>query len=91
MSFDLVIYAPSTARDTSGSQAATQEAAIPGGRSTMALGGFVDWRGRAINREVHGGVTATWFMHGEPLCTDPCPADIFIAMHMCFPIFKLLL
>ncbi|CAN6249178.1 unnamed protein product [Urochloa humidicola] len=31
--------------------------------STMALGGFVDWRGSLINKEVHGGVRAAWFMY----------------------------
>ncbi|KAL6903590.1 hypothetical protein ACP4OV_004403 [Aristida adscensionis] len=29
----------------------------------MALGGFVDWRGNPIKREVHGGVRAAWFTH----------------------------
>ncbi|KAM0904108.1 hypothetical protein ACQ4PT_018222 [Festuca glaucescens] len=36
----------------------------------MALGGFVDWRGRAINGEVHGGVRATWFLHVMTLVTN---------------------
>ncbi|KAL6652478.1 hypothetical protein ACP70R_011403 [Stipagrostis hirtigluma subsp. patula] len=31
--------------------------------STMAIVGFVDWRGNPINREVHGGVRAAGFMH----------------------------
>ncbi|KAK3144404.1 hypothetical protein QOZ80_4AG0312650 [Eleusine coracana subsp. coracana] len=29
----------------------------------MAIGGFVDWKRKPINRKVHGGVKATWFMH----------------------------
>ncbi|KAI4968541.1 hypothetical protein ZWY2020_045871 [Hordeum vulgare] len=29
----------------------------------MALGGFVDWRGNAINKQVHGGVRAAWFLY----------------------------
>ncbi|KAM3368311.1 hypothetical protein ACQJBY_016689 [Aegilops geniculata] len=29
----------------------------------MAPGGFVDWRGNAINKEVHGGVRAAWFLY----------------------------
>ncbi|CAO2035568.1 unnamed protein product [Urochloa humidicola] len=29
----------------------------------MAIRGFVDWRGNPINREVHGGVRAAWFIY----------------------------
>uniref|UniRef100_J3LZ52 Major facilitator superfamily (MFS) profile domain-containing protein n=1 Tax=Oryza brachyantha TaxID=4533 RepID=J3LZ52_ORYBR len=29
----------------------------------MAVGGFVDWRGNPINRKVHGGVRAAWFVY----------------------------
>ncbi|TKW05139.1 hypothetical protein SEVIR_7G156400v4 [Setaria viridis] len=29
----------------------------------MAVGGFVDWRGSLIKKEVHGGVRAAWFMY----------------------------
>nr|CAB3484954.1 unnamed protein product [Digitaria exilis] len=29
----------------------------------MAIGGFVDWRGNLIKREVHGGVRTAWFMY----------------------------
>ncbi|XP_047062230.1 protein NRT1/ PTR FAMILY 4.6-like isoform X2 [Lolium rigidum] len=29
----------------------------------MAPGGFVDWRGNTINKEVHGGVRAAWFLY----------------------------
>lgn len=36
----------------------------------MALGGFVDWRGNTINREVHGGVRAAWFLYGKQICTE---------------------
>jgi peptide/histidine transporter 3/4 len=28
----------------------------------MVVGGFVDWRGNPIDRKVHGGVRAAWFM-----------------------------
>ncbi|XP_021319481.1 protein NRT1/ PTR FAMILY 4.3 isoform X1 [Sorghum bicolor] len=31
--------------------------------STMTIRGFVDWRGNPINREVHGGVRAAWFIY----------------------------
>ncbi|XP_024311221.1 protein NRT1/ PTR FAMILY 4.5 isoform X2 [Brachypodium distachyon] len=36
----------------------------------MALGGFVDWRGNAINREVHGGVRAAWFLYVLTVVTN---------------------
>ncbi|EEC77534.1 hypothetical protein OsI_16428 [Oryza sativa Indica Group] len=29
----------------------------------MAVGGFLDWRGNPINRKVHGGVRAAWFVY----------------------------
>uniref|UniRef100_A0A8R7TK59 Uncharacterized protein n=1 Tax=Triticum urartu TaxID=4572 RepID=A0A8R7TK59_TRIUA len=29
----------------------------------MTIGGSVDWRGNPIDREVHGGVRAAWFMY----------------------------
>uniref|UniRef100_A0A453CAH6 Major facilitator superfamily (MFS) profile domain-containing protein n=2 Tax=Aegilops tauschii subsp. strangulata TaxID=200361 RepID=A0A453CAH6_AEGTS len=32
-------------------------------RSTMTIGGSVDWKGNPIDREVHGGVRAAWFMY----------------------------
>ncbi|TVU15426.1 hypothetical protein EJB05_38947 [Eragrostis curvula] len=29
----------------------------------MAIGGFVDWRGKPINRKMHGGIRAAWFIY----------------------------
>ncbi|XP_066350064.1 protein NRT1/ PTR FAMILY 4.3-like isoform X1 [Miscanthus floridulus] len=29
----------------------------------MASGGFVDWRGNLVDRQVHGGVKAAWFLY----------------------------
>nr|CAB3487470.1 unnamed protein product [Digitaria exilis] len=31
--------------------------------STMEIGGFVNWRGNLVKREVHGGVWAAWFIY----------------------------
>ncbi|CAM0904040.1 unnamed protein product [Alopecurus aequalis] len=36
----------------------------------MALGVFVDWRGNTINREVHGGVRAAWFLYVLTVITN---------------------
>jgi hypothetical protein len=64
-----------------------------GRRSTMTIGGFVTWRGNPINREVHGGVRAAWFMYGKTLyvesllCRYICP-DM---QYPSFLFFKLLL
>jgi hypothetical protein len=33
----------------------------------MASGGFVDWRGNLVDRQVHGGVKAAWFLHCKSL------------------------
>lgn len=35
----------------------------------MTIRGFVDWRGNPINREVHGGVRAAWFIYCKCLYT----------------------
>lgn len=35
----------------------------------MATGGLVDWRGKPINRKVHGGVRAAWFLYCKSLRT----------------------
>jgi hypothetical protein len=35
----------------------------------MAVGGFVDWKGSLIKKEVHGGVKAAWFMYCKSLHT----------------------
>lgn len=45
----------------------------------MAIGGFVDWRGNPINREVHGGVTAAWFMYCKSLYAESLFADVCTA------------
>ena len=37
----------------------------------MAIRGFVDWRGTPINREVHGGVRAAWFIYCKYLYAIP--------------------
>jgi solute carrier family 15 (peptide/histidine transporter), member 3/4 len=31
----------------------------------MAIEDFVDWRGNPINRKVHGGFRAAWFVYGK--------------------------
>ncbi|KAF7002360.1 hypothetical protein CFC21_017861 [Triticum aestivum] len=36
----------------------------------MAPGGFVDWWGKAINKEVHGGVRAAWFLYVLTVVTN---------------------
>ncbi|KAF7029718.1 hypothetical protein CFC21_041400 [Triticum aestivum] len=36
----------------------------------MALVGFVDWRGNAIRKEVHGGVRAAWFLYVLTVVTN---------------------
>ncbi|KAF7063561.1 hypothetical protein CFC21_070077 [Triticum aestivum] len=36
----------------------------------MALGVFVNWRGKTINKEVHGGVRAAWFLYVLTVVTN---------------------
>ncbi|XP_062185679.1 protein NRT1/ PTR FAMILY 4.3-like isoform X2 [Phragmites australis] len=36
----------------------------------MTIRGFVDWRGTPINREVHGGVRAAWFIYFLTVVTN---------------------
>lgn len=36
----------------------------------MAVGGFVDWRGNPVDRKVHGGVRAAWFMYFLSVVTN---------------------
>jgi hypothetical protein len=43
----------------------------------MTAGSFVAWRGSSINKEVHGGVRAAWFMYGKSSYIDPCFADTY--------------
>ncbi|PUZ47768.1 hypothetical protein GQ55_7G192800 [Panicum hallii var. hallii] len=46
--------------------------------STMAIGGFVDWRGNPIKREVHGGVRAAWFMYFLTVATNMVNVPILL-------------
>jgi hypothetical protein len=62
MNIHLLIYTPLSARHATGRQTSK---AGGGRRSSMALGVFVDWRGNTINRQVHGGVRAAWFLYGN--------------------------
>ncbi|VAI13221.1 unnamed protein product [Triticum turgidum subsp. durum] len=36
----------------------------------MAVGVFVNWRGKTINKEVHGGVRAAWFLYVLTVVTN---------------------
>ncbi|KAL6652481.1 hypothetical protein ACP70R_011406 [Stipagrostis hirtigluma subsp. patula] len=44
----------------------------------MAIRGFVDWRGNPINREVHGGVRAAWFLHFLTIVTNMVNIPIYL-------------
>ncbi|XP_039818947.1 protein NRT1/ PTR FAMILY 4.4-like isoform X3 [Panicum virgatum] len=44
----------------------------------MAIGGFVDWRGNPIKREVHGGVRAAWYMYFLTVVTNMVNVPILL-------------
>ncbi|KAJ1271663.1 hypothetical protein BS78_06G143700 [Paspalum vaginatum] len=44
----------------------------------MAIGGFVDWRGNLINKEVHGGVRAAWFLYFLTVVTNMVNVPILL-------------
>ncbi|CAN6249175.1 unnamed protein product [Urochloa humidicola] len=44
----------------------------------MAIRGFVDWRGNPINREVHGGVRAAWFIYFLTVVSNMVYIPIFL-------------
>jgi len=44
----------------------------------MAIRGFVDWRGTPINREVHGGVRAAWFIYFLTVVTNMVNIPFFL-------------
>ncbi|WVZ86218.1 hypothetical protein U9M48_033037 [Paspalum notatum var. saurae] len=46
--------------------------------STMAIGGFVDWRGNLVNKEVHGGVRAAWFLYFLTVVTNVVNVPILL-------------
>ncbi|KAK3142222.1 hypothetical protein QOZ80_4BG0343810 [Eleusine coracana subsp. coracana] len=47
-------------------------------QSTMAIGGFVDWRGTPINQGVHGGVRAAWFIYFLTVVTNMVNVPLFL-------------
>uniref|UniRef100_A0A0D9W6L0 Major facilitator superfamily (MFS) profile domain-containing protein n=1 Tax=Leersia perrieri TaxID=77586 RepID=A0A0D9W6L0_9ORYZ len=48
---------------------------------TMAIGGFVDWRGNPINRKVHGGVRAAWFVYLMNIVNVPNMLNMVTYLH----------
>ncbi|KAJ1271658.1 hypothetical protein BS78_06G143500 [Paspalum vaginatum] len=44
----------------------------------MAIRGLVDWRGSPINKEVHGGVRAAWFIYCLTVVTNMVNVPIFL-------------
>uniref|UniRef100_A0ACD5V3Y3 Uncharacterized protein n=1 Tax=Avena sativa TaxID=4498 RepID=A0ACD5V3Y3_AVESA len=54
-------------------------------RSTMAPGGFVNWRGSPISKDVHGGVRAAWFLYVLTVVANvviiPNPLNLVTYLH----------
>jgi hypothetical protein len=55
------MYTSLIVRDATGRQPGSHQEEY----EALAPGDFVDWRGNTINKKVHGGVRAAWFLYGK--------------------------